>query len=79
MLLLATQQFKFSSQENPKYLGSFTGRGGPPNNLVYGAPKCVGCRTQKYTAKSHKIYKTTSKILRHILTANFIIKDTPKL
>lgn len=25
MLLLATQQFKFSSQENPKYLGSFTG------------------------------------------------------
>lgn len=25
MLLLATQQFKFSSQENPKYLDSFTG------------------------------------------------------
>lgn len=37
MLLLAVQQFKFASQENPKYLDSFTGRGGPPKNLVYGA------------------------------------------
>lgn len=60
MLLLAVQQFKFASQENPKYLDSFTGRGGPPKKLVYGAPICVGCRTQKYTAKSHKIYKTKS-------------------
>lgn len=60
MLLLAIQQFKFASQENTKYLGSFTGRGAPSKNLVYGATKCVGCRTQKYTAKSHKIYKTKS-------------------
>lgn len=30
MLLLAVQQSKFASQENHKYLGSFTGRGGPP-------------------------------------------------